>query len=168
MHLPVNHRFRPQYRFLAGLSGAYLLTFGIVGAARTAGEPFFSRADIHALGLKTNPAFSWLSIVVGAIVLAGALLGRNIDHFINLWGGVVFMLAGLIMLLVMQTAENKLNFEIATCVVSFLIGTVLMIAGLYGKTGSAAAAEAEEVLRHSSRPGDKLSTARPPRAVTRG
>ncbi|MBV1849191.1 DUF4383 domain-containing protein [Catellatospora tritici] len=166
MHLPINHRFRPQYRFLAGVSGAYLLTFGIVGAIRTAGEPFFSRADIHALGLKTNPAFSWLSIIVGAVVLAGAIIGRNIDHFINLWGGVVFMLSGLIMLLVLQTPENKLNFEVATCVVSFLIGTVLMIAGLYGKTGTPAESEAEEVLRHSTRPGDKFAVR--PHSATRG
>ncbi|BCJ72258.1 hypothetical protein CS0771_18020 [Catellatospora sp. IY07-71] len=157
MHLPVNHRLRPQWRFLAGLCGAYLLVFGIVGAVRSAGEPFFSRADTDALGLKTNPAFAWLSIIVGAVVLGGAFIGRNIDHWINMIGGAVFLLAGLFMLLLMQTPANKLNFEVATTVVSFIIGTILLIAGMYGKVGTPAEAIAEEVLRHSTRPGDKFA-----------
>ncbi|MEV4417002.1 DUF4383 domain-containing protein [Catellatospora sp. NPDC049609] len=157
MHLPVNHRLRPQWRFLAGLCGAYLLVFGIVGAIRTAGEPFFNRGDTEALGLKTNPAFAWLSVIVGAIVLGGAIVGRNIDHFINIFGGAVFLLSGLVMLLLMQTPENKLNFEVATCVVSFIVGTIMLIAGMYGKTGTPAEAIAEEVLRHSTRPGDKFA-----------
>jgi hypothetical protein len=154
MHLPVNHRLRPQWRFLAGLCGAYLLVFGIVGAVRTAGEPFFSRADIDALGLKTNPAFSWLSIVVGAIVFGGAIIGRNVDHFINIVGGAIFLLAGLIGLLLMQTPANKLNYEVATCVISFIVGTIMLIAGMYGKVGTRAEALAEEVLRRSSRLSD--------------
>ena len=31
-HFPVNHPLRPLYRTLAGLVGAYLLVFGIVGS----------------------------------------------------------------------------------------------------------------------------------------
>lgn len=151
MHLPINHRFRPIYRFLAGVSGAYLLVFGVVGLIRTWGDPLFSRDDVKALGLRTNLAFALLSIIVGAVILAGAVRGNNADHFINTAGGAVFLLAGLIMLMVMQTEANILNFEVATSVVSFIIGTVLLIAGMYGKTGTVSAEQDEEQFRHSGR-----------------
>src|SRR5262245_16606063 len=111
-HLPVNHHLRPLYRALAGLAGLYVLVFGIVGLVETSGTPLFGREDTFALGLKTNLAFSVLSIVVGAVVLIGVLVGRNIDRAINLVGGVVFMGAGLLMLVVLQTDANILNFGV--------------------------------------------------------
>jgi hypothetical protein len=153
MHLPINHRLRPTYRFLAGASGVYLLIFGVVGLIQTWGEPLFSRDDVKALGLRTNLAFALLSIVVGAVILVGAIIGKNADHFINIAGGAVFLLSGLVMLAVLQTEANILNFEVATCVVSFIIGTTLLIAGMYGKTGSVADARAEERFRHTTRGG---------------
>jgi hypothetical protein len=151
MHLPINHRLRPTYRFLAGASGVYLLSFGITGLARTWGDSFFSRDDVKALGLRTNLAFALLSIIVGAVILVGAVIGNNADHFINTAGGVVFLLSGLISLLLMQTEANILNFEVATSIVSFIIGTVLLTAGMYGKTGSQAEEHAEDRFRHSAR-----------------
>jgi hypothetical protein len=51
----------------------------------------------------------------------------------------------------METEANILNFEVATTVVSFIIGTTLLIAGMYGKTGSSAEAQAEERFRHTAR-----------------
>src|ERR1041384_3367888 len=98
MHLPINHRLSGFYRFLAALAGIFLLVFGIVGVTQTLGDPLFDRADVTALGLRTNLAFAILSIVVGAIVLIGALIGGNIAHHLNLFGGGVFWLAGLVML----------------------------------------------------------------------
>lgn len=151
MHLPINHRLSGFYRFLAALAGIFLLVFGIVGVAQTSGDPLFDRADVSALGLRTNLAFSVLSIVVGAIVLLGALIGRNLAHYLNLFAGAVFWLAGLAMLLLLQTKANFLNFEVATCVVSFLIGTLLVLAGLYGKRGTRDEAAAEDDFRHSGR-----------------
>jgi hypothetical protein len=35
-----------------------------------------------------------------------------------------------------------------TCIVSFVIGMVLLTAGLYGKVGTAREAAAEDVFRH--------------------
>lgn len=151
MHIPINHRLRNFYRFLAVLAGAYLLTFGIVGAIRTWGDPFFDRGMIEALGLRTNLAFSLLSIVVGGVVLIGALLPGNIAHYITLYGGAVFMLVGMGMLAFLQTELNKLNFQVSTCIVSLIIGGVMFTAGLYTKSGTQAAAAAEDAFRHSSR-----------------
>jgi hypothetical protein len=147
-HIPINHRLRPFYRLLATLAGAYVLVFGIIGVTRTAGDPLFERGDVTVLGLRSNLAFAILSIIVGIIVLGGALYGRNLDHFINLGAGVVFLGAGILMLTVLQTSANFLNYTVATCVVSFVIGLVLLTAGLYGKVGTPAEQAAHEAHRH--------------------
>jgi hypothetical protein len=147
-HLPVNHPARPFLRVLAVAIGLYILVFGIVGVIETSGLSFFDRGDTWVLGLKTNPAFSILSIVAGAVLVGGAVYGRNLDHFINLYGGILFLVAGLVMMTVLHTDANLLNFSLSNCVVSFLIGLALLDAGLYGKTGPPALADAEERLRH--------------------
>ncbi|WP_117210808.1 DUF4383 domain-containing protein [Allorhizocola rhizosphaerae] len=151
MHLPINHRLAGFYRFLAGLVGFYILIFGIVGAVLTWGDPLFDEDGATALGLLTNLAFALLSIVVGAIVVLGALRGGNAAHYLNMYGGGVFWLAGLAMLVLLQTDANLLNFQVSTCIVSFLIGTVLVLAGLYGRRGTKEEEEAEDVFRHSGR-----------------
>jgi hypothetical protein len=151
LHLPVNHPLRPLYRFLAGLAGLYVLIFGIVGVTETGGIGFFAQDDLpEVLGLKTNRAFSVLSIIVGAIIVAGSVIGRNVDHLINMIGGVVFLLAGMAMLAFLHTDLNILGFEVSTCVVSFIIGLVMATAGLYGKVGSPAYAAMEEGFRHGT------------------
>lgn len=150
-HLPVNHRLRGFYRGLALLIGIYLVVFGTVGIIKCAGDPFFDRGDVTVLGLKTNMAFAVLSVVVGAIIFVAAILGRNADHFINMGLGGLFMFVGVFGLIIVRSGLNKLNFSVATCVVSSLIGTALLIAGLYGKTGSEADARHEEELRVPSK-----------------
>jgi hypothetical protein len=148
VHTPVNHPLRTLYRTLAGIAGLYILVFGVVGVVQTSGEELFGRGSIWVLGLRTNLAFSILSIVVGVVVVAGAIIGRNVDHFINLAGGVVFLVAGMLMLAVLQTELNLLNFTVATCVVSFIIGLIFGVAGLYGRVGPPTERGAEEAFRH--------------------
>lgn len=136
-HIPVNHPLRPFYRALAGLTGLYILMFGVVGIVRSAGNGLFQRGDTMALGLRTNMAFSMLSVLSGAVILTGVLFGHNLDRFINYWGGILFLVVPTLMLLLLQTGGNILNFSMTTVVVSYVIGLVLFSAGLYGKIGSA-------------------------------
>lgn len=147
-HLPVNHPVRPLTRVLGALIGLYILIFGIAGLADTWGASFFDRGEHWVLGLRTNPAFSVLSILAGAVLVAGAAYGRNVDHFINLVGGVGFLLAGIVMMTLLRTDGNLLNFAMPNCIVSFLIGLALLYAGMYGKTGPRELADAEDLLRH--------------------
>ena len=147
-HIPVNHPLRPLYRVLALLAGAYVLVFGIVGFFTTTSDGMFARGDVSVLGLQTNLAFSVISVAAGMVIILAVLVGRNVDYVVNLWGGVAFLAVGLTMLTVLQTDLNVLNFSMATCVVSFVIGMVLFSAGLYGRSGSASVAAAEEALRH--------------------
>lgn len=146
-HIPVNHRLLPLYRTLAALAGLFCLVFGIIGTIKTAGEPIFHRGDVVILGLKTNLAFAIISIVIGAIVLVGAFVGRNIDHYINLIAGIVFLISGMLMMALLQTNANFLNFRMGTCIVAFIIGTVLLTAGLYGRVGDASAEAHEDNFR---------------------
>jgi hypothetical protein len=156
LHLPVNHPTRPAHRFLGGLTGLYVLLFGIVGLVASRGHGFFARGDITALGLHTNVAFALVSILVGLVVVAAALVGRNVAHYLFVVGGLAFLLVGMAMLVVMQTSLNLLNFTVSTCVVSFVIGLVLWTAGLYSRTGPVDRQVEEERYRH-----------RPPESFTR-
>jgi hypothetical protein len=146
-HFPINHPLRPIYRALSGLIGLYVLIFGIVGYARTHNLDFFTRHGEWVLWLRTNPAFSVLSILAGIAVLGAAVVGRNLFVAVNVAAGIVFLLAGMAMMTLLQTDANIFAFSMVNCVVSFIFGMVFLAAGLYGKVGSAEAAHAEEVFR---------------------
>jgi hypothetical protein len=153
VHVPINHPLQPLYRLIAGLIGAYILAFGIVGVIRNRGLDFFEQQGLpSALGLHANMAFGVLSIVVGLILLLGAVIGGNLDQRINIVSSVVFILAGLIMLVLQRTDANFLGFTPATCIVSLIIGLALLLAGLYGKVGNLLDVRLEEDFRHGQGP----------------
>jgi hypothetical protein len=136
-HFPVNHRLRPLYRTITTLVGAYVLILGIVGLTQTNGTTLFAQTGLpRVLGLRTNPGFAIASIIAGAILLAGAIIGRNLDVLVNIIAGIVFMTVGTVMLGLIQTNANFLGFSAATCIVSYILGTLLLAAGMYGKTAS--------------------------------
>lgn len=148
-HIPVNHHLRTLYRTVAAVCGLYVLIFGIVAVTETGGLGLFAQRGLPtSLGLRANGAFAILSIVVGAVIVLGAFIGGNLDRWINLVGGIVFLAAGLSMISVLQTSLNILGFSVATVVVSFLIGMVMFSAGLYGKVGSVRQRSLEEGFRH--------------------
>ncbi|MGC9667967.1 DUF4383 domain-containing protein [Planosporangium sp. 12N6] len=146
-HIPINHPLRPLYRALSGLIGLYVLLFGIIGFISTHNLDFFARHGEWVLGLLTNPAFSVLSIITGAIVLAGAVIGRNVFVALNLAGGAIFLIAGMAMMALLRTDANFLSFSMVNCVMSFIFGMVFFAAGLYGKVGPTEAADAEHSFR---------------------
>jgi hypothetical protein len=134
-HIPVDHPLRGLYRAAATVTGAALLVIGVIGLIRTAGEvDFFATQGERIVGLTMNPAFAVLNIVAGGVIALAGVLGRNWDATINLLGGVLFLLAGGVMLCVLRTDLNVLAFSITNVNVSFLIGTLLLAAGLYGRT----------------------------------
>jgi hypothetical protein len=132
-HLPVDHPLRGLYRGLAFLTGVALVVFGIAGYLKTSDMGFFQHPGMRVLGLTTNPAFSLLSLVVGAGVAIASAIGRNVDVPVNTVLGAVFMLAGLVMLCVLRTDLNFLAFSITNVNVSSVIGLILITAGLYGR-----------------------------------
>lgn len=136
-HMPVNHSLRPLYRALALAAGLFVLVFGVVGFLVTQGDPIFEPGPERALGLHTNPAFSYASVVAGALIVLSTLVGRNIDRFVNIWVGSAFLIAGTAMMALMGSDLNVLNFTMITCIVSYTIGSVLLTAGMYVRTARA-------------------------------
>jgi hypothetical protein len=148
-HIPVNHHLHVFWRTLAGLWGIYVLIFGCLAASKTGGRKFFQQHGLPSvLGLHANRAFALLSIVAGVVIVVGAIIGRNLDRWINLVAGVVFMAAGIVMVSVMQTRLNYLGFSITTVILSFLFGLLMFVAGLYGKVGPSDLHHKEENFRH--------------------
>jgi hypothetical protein len=152
-HFPINHPLLPLWRVLAALAGLYVLAFGIVGVIQTGGLPFFAQQNLPAvLGLHTNRAFAILSIVAGVVLFGGAIIGGMLDQRLNVVLAFVFLGAGFAMMVLLRTDLNLLGFSMSTCIVSFIIGLVLLTAGLYGKVGSEADVRSEEAFRHGASP----------------
>ncbi|WP_320065766.1 DUF4383 domain-containing protein [Micromonospora sp. RTGN7] len=155
VHFPVNHPARPLYRALAGLIGLYILVFGVWGVTQTWGEGLFARNSTWALGLRTNLGFSLVSIAFGLVLMIGASRRSNLGHYMNLTAGVIFLVTGVLMMSVLQTSANFLNFSMSTVIVSLLFGLVLLATGLYDKVGSSEHAEAEARHRRAAVPGGR-------------
>jgi hypothetical protein len=151
-HFPINHHLRPLYRLLSGLAGLYMLVFGVVGFVQTSGAEFFTRDEAEwVLGLRTNPAFSLLSIVAGVVVLGANLIGRNVAHHINQLTGAVLTVVGMASLALMQTEANVLAFSMVNVIVTFILAGITGTASLYDRVGSSSEAQAEEDFRHGPR-----------------
>ncbi|MEO3775435.1 DUF4383 domain-containing protein [Micromonospora sp. B11E3] len=148
-HFPVNHPARPFYRALSGLIGLYILLFGVWGTVVTWGDGLFGRGSDWVLGLRTNLAFALVSVVFGAVLLIGATRRSNLGHYMNLTAGVVFLVTAILMMTVLQTSANFLNFSMSTVIVSMLFGLVLLATGLYDKVGPTDHAHAHAEARSS-------------------
>lgn len=131
-HFPVDHPLRGLYRTLAALCGVALAVYGIVGFAKTSGMEFFDRQGELLWGLNMNPAFAVLNIGVGVLLVLANLIGRNLDVLVNVTAGSVMSIAGMAMLALLRTDSNFLAFTVTNVNVSFVIGTVLFTAGMYG------------------------------------
>ncbi|MGA8113904.1 MAG: DUF4383 domain-containing protein [Actinocatenispora sp.] len=132
-HLPVNHHLRGFWRALSTLAGLFVVIFGVVGFLQTRGMATFDTHGERVLGLTTNPGFSIISIVVGAVLVLASLVGRNIDVKVNVVLSVIFGLAGLFSIAFLRTDFNYFAFSVANCVVSYIIATIIGMSSLYGR-----------------------------------
>ncbi|MFJ6777488.1 DUF4383 domain-containing protein [Kitasatospora sp. NPDC091257] len=88
-------------------------------------------------GLSTNGALSILSIVAGAVLLVGAVIGGNFASNLNMAVGVLFVLSGFYGLTVLERPEaNILNFRMSNVLFAFIFGIVLTTFGMYGRVSS--------------------------------
>jgi ABC-type uncharacterized transport system fused permease/ATPase subunit len=77
-----------------------------------------------------------LAILLGAVILVGTVIGRNLDVAINQWLAYILMALGLAELAFLQTDANIFNFSIMTDIVVLTLSLVLLMVGMYGKVGS--------------------------------
>ncbi|MEV0428015.1 DUF4383 domain-containing protein [Micromonospora sp. NPDC050495] len=135
-HTPVNHPARPVYRAIGGLVGLYFIVFGVLGIIASAGDEVLAQDDTKVLGQGTNLGFSLLAILLGAVILLGVVIGRNLDVLINQWMAYGLIGLGLAELAFLHTDANIFNFSIMTDVVILVLALVLLMAGMYGKVGT--------------------------------
>jgi hypothetical protein len=148
-HNPVNHPLRPIYRALGALIGLYFVVFGVVGAIVTAGDGLFARDTDRVLGQGGNLAWSILSIVIGAVVLVATALGRNLDVAVDKYVGWGLLVVGSFALAAIRTDVNVFNFSIATVVVTYLAGLVLIMTSYYSKVADEQDTSAPRQVRQS-------------------
>ncbi|WP_250003247.1 DUF4383 domain-containing protein [Actinoplanes sp. M2I2] len=134
-HYPLNHPLRPVYRFFAFLAGAYLTLFGAISLGVTAGDPFFHRGHDWVLGLRTNPATAWVTLLLGVVLLAAVLLGRNLYHQVTLVLGWALAGYAMVLMAALQTDANVFNASMINVIVLTALGLIVLTAGLYGKIG---------------------------------
>ncbi|MCX4521984.1 MULTISPECIES: DUF4383 domain-containing protein [Streptomyces] len=130
-HVPVDHRLSRVYRAGAGIFGAFLIAFGVLGLMHRIG--FFGTGGDTVIGLNTNGALSTLSIVFGALLLVGAVVGGNRASTLNMIIGIGFVLSGFVNLALLRTDYNVLAFQLQNVMFSFVVGVVLMTFGMYGR-----------------------------------
>ncbi|MDR7280664.1 DUF4383 domain-containing protein [Catenuloplanes atrovinosus] len=133
-HMPVNHPLRPIYRIVGGLSGLYMIVFGVLGAIQTGGEAPLGIGVGEVLLQGTNLANSLLSIAIGALVVLGTVIGRNADTLAYTYLGWAMLVIGMLFLAITRTDANVLNHTVNTTIVWFVVGTLLITAGLYSRS----------------------------------
>jgi hypothetical protein len=138
-HAPVNHPLRPLYRGLAAVAAIATGLIGGIGFATTTSHHYFGPGSGSVLGLGMNPGHGLLMAGTGIAVLLALLIGRNVDQVLLLLLGVGLMAVGTAGLLLMRTDLNFLNYRMPNVIVAYAIGTLLLAAGLYVKSGRAAA-----------------------------
>ncbi|MFI8457758.1 DUF4383 domain-containing protein [Kitasatospora sp. NPDC085464] len=133
--LPVDHKLVTVWRIGAGLGGIFLIVFGALGLADHPG--FLDTRGDQIAGLSTNGALAVLSIVAGAILVVGAVIGGNFAANLNMVVGVLFVLSGFYGLTVLGRPDaNILNFRMSNVLFAFIFGVVLTTFGMYGRVSS--------------------------------
>ena len=150
-HIPVNHPLRPMYRALAFVAGAYLVVFGVFGLIQTAGESFAGATGVRVLGQGSNLLWSIICLVLGGLVLLTTFVGRNLDVEADKYLGWTLLVIGTYELAANRTDANIFGFSVSTVIVTYLVGLVLVTAGLYSKIGTPEAALREAAAAHGPR-----------------
>ncbi|TQF06727.1 DUF4383 domain-containing protein [Kitasatospora acidiphila] len=129
--LPVDHRLAQVYRYGAGLAGLALLIWGCFGLAGNVG--FSSVHGKTTAGMSSNGALGVLSIIFGAILMIGAIVGGNFASWLNMIVGFIFFVAGFVGLIALDSTWNRLAFRMTNVIFSFIFGLVIASFGMYGR-----------------------------------
>ncbi|MEI7031836.1 DUF4383 domain-containing protein [Streptomyces pratensis] len=129
--LPVDHRLATVYRVGAGLCGVILLVFGILGFANRLA--FFDTSGSQIAGLSTNGLLSLISVIVGGLLIAGAVVGGDAASTLNMVVGALFLLSGFVHLFILDKSVNILDFGMSNVIFSFVMGLLILTFGMYGR-----------------------------------
>ncbi|GGT10470.1 DUF4383 domain-containing protein [Streptomyces chromofuscus] len=132
--LPVDHRLATVYRYGAGLCGVILLVFGCLGFADRLSP--FDTDGTRIAGLSTNGLLSLISVVVGLVLICGAVVGGNVASTLNMVVGTLFLISGFAHLVVLDRSGNILDFGMTNVVFTFVMALLILTFGMYGRVSS--------------------------------
>ncbi|MFE2534746.1 DUF4383 domain-containing protein [Streptomyces sp. NPDC059371] len=132
--LPLDHHLAAVYRWGAAFCGVVLLVFGSLGFADEL-SPFDTNGDSVA-GMSSNGALSLISVAVGLMLIAGAVIGGNVASTLNMAVGTLFLLSGFVHIFILDRPANILDFGMTNVVFSFVMGLVVLTFGMYGRVSS--------------------------------
>jgi hypothetical protein len=127
------------------------VVFGVVGLIVTPGNGLFGQPDERVLGQGANLFWSIVSVIIGVVIVAVTVIGRNLDTKVNSYIGWALLVIGTYEMTVSRTDANFLKFTMSTVVVTYIVGLALILASLYGKVGTPEEARAEHEAAHASR-----------------
>jgi hypothetical protein len=148
--LPLNHPLRHFYRGVAGVIGLAMLGFGVTGLRGHTLLPWFT----------SNLALAIVTVVVGVGLVVASLLWPHLSHLVYLGVGCALMTVGLIVLLLLRTADF-FGVNMAGCLAALTAGLVVFLAGTYTRTGTAEEARNSELRRQGRQPAPPDPRPRP-------
>jgi hypothetical protein len=111
-----------------------LWVFAILGFLGGAADEFVTTHGASVLGMTTNGLLCTISIVVGAVLVAAAVLGGRTASTASVIFGGLFLLSGLLNLIALVHQNlNVLAFTLPNVVFSLVVGLLLLCVGLYGR-----------------------------------
>ncbi|MBK3625986.1 DUF4383 domain-containing protein [Streptomyces sp. MBT49] len=132
--LPLDHRLATVYRYGAAFCGLVLLVFGTLGFADRLSP--FDTDGRHLAGMSTNGVLSLISVVVGLLLIAGAIVGGNFASTLNMVVGSLFLLSGFVHVFILDRSANVLDFGMINVMFSFIMGLIILTFGMYGRVSS--------------------------------
>jgi Na+/melibiose symporter-like transporter len=137
-HMPVDHPLRGLYRGLTVLTGVVAVGYGAIALAKTSDHSFFGDTSEKVLGMQANAGAGLLWVVIGAIAIVTALVGRNLDAKVNYYFGPVLWILGTIGLFFIRNGTNFLAFSITSVCALYVVGTILLTSALYSTVSGGA------------------------------
>ncbi|MET7685118.1 DUF4383 domain-containing protein [Streptomyces sp. NPDC005423] len=156
--LPVDHTLATVYRYGAAFCGLVLLVFGALGFADRL-SPFTTDGQ-HVAGMSTNGVLSLVSVLVGLVLIGGAIVGGNFASTLNMVVGALFLLSGFVHIFILDRPANVLGFGMTNVIFSFVMGLVILTFGMYGRVSGRLSHDNPYWRRRHAREAAKESLAR--------
>ena len=128
---PPDHRIWHVHQVGCGVLGGVLLTFGVLGFARSLS--FFDVSGGEVGGFSSNGLLSTVSVVIGTVLIASAFAPRSTSSWVATVVGALFVVAGFVNLALLDSEANVLAFELPNVLFSIVSGLALLALGLYGR-----------------------------------
>jgi hypothetical protein len=115
---------------LGAVFGVVYLLVGLAGFAVTSGVGFAATEGKPLIVFEVNPLHNIVHLLVGALLLFGALRGARTAKAVNTLVGGVYLLVGLVGLFLVGTEANILALNGADNVLHFASAALLLGVGL--------------------------------------